>query len=68
MTSAQRREFVGAARELVNEAIARLDAATGDVAAAVGVEHDAAKAVTEALRATRIAGAKIELLIKRIPS
>lgn len=67
LTNAERLTAAMTARELVSDAIARLDCALSDVERVVGREHDASKAVAISLTQAKIAGVKLDLLAKRIP-
>lgn len=62
-----RRDAVVAAREVIAQAIVGLEIALADVAVVTGTAHDAARSISAALDQTRVAGAKIDLVIKRIP-
>lgn len=64
----QRRAAAAVARELVAQSIAMLQRALMQVQLAAPTGHDATVAVQDARRAAEIAGAKLDLLIKRIPS
>lgn len=68
MTSSQRREFIGNARSLVVQATVRLDTARSDVDAAIGDGHDVLKFIDDALMNARRAIAKLDIVIKRIPT
>lgn len=66
--SAEKRTQATIAQDRLRASIGHLESAYTDVERVVGSAHDAAIAVRTALVQARVADAKLELVIKRIPT
>jgi hypothetical protein len=55
------------ARNKLSNAIDQISSALGELLVVVGNKHDATDAVSTALERTRVAAAKVDIVIKRVP-